>query len=249
MADLKLFFLISWCSSDRFPILTITSIVGHYCEILQSNYCLGSSNRTEATGRRCNIMSNTSIKNATQADAERCLAVLALAFGGDPACRWAWPEPQQYLEAFPRFAQAFGGNAFNLGTAYYHGAYSRVALWLPPGTRPDEESLMVVIDDTVAHKLKDAMFLMFEQMDSYHPREAHWHLPLMGVDPARQGGGIGSALLNHVLKESDRQKVLAYLEATSPRNVPLYERYGFEALGTIQVADSPPIVPILRKPL
>jgi hypothetical protein len=29
--------------------------------------------------------------------------------------------------------------------------------------------------------------------------------------------------------------VSAYLEATSPRNVPLYERHGFEAVGSIQV--------------
>lgn len=194
-------------------------------------------------------MVNTSIITATPADAKACLALLTLAFAGDPACRWAWPEPNQYLEAFPRFAQAFGGTAFDLGTAYYDSSYSGVALWLPPGAKPDEISLIQVIKDTVSNGPKDAMFKMFEQMDSYHPREAHWHLPLIGVDPARRGGGIGSALLNHVLKECDRKKVLAYLEATSPRNVPLYERHGFLALGNIQVADSPPIVPMLRRPV
>jgi GNAT superfamily N-acetyltransferase len=194
-------------------------------------------------------MSNISIKNATWAEANRCLVVLTLAFGGDPPSRWAWPDPQQYLEAFPLFAQAFGGSAFELGTAYYHAGYSGVALWLPPGATPDGEYLIQVIKDTVAHGLRDAMFSMFEQMDSYHPTEAHWHLPLIGVDPPRQGRGIGLSLLNHVLKACDEQKVLAYLEATSPRNIPLYERQGFKALGSIQVADSPPIVPMLRKPL
>jgi GNAT superfamily N-acetyltransferase len=194
-------------------------------------------------------MPTTSIKTATSADTKRCLAVLTLAFAGDPACRWAWPDPLQYLEAFPRFAQAFGGSAFDLGTAYYDSSYSGVALWLPPGAKPDEESLIQVINDTVAPGLKDAMFKMFEQMDSYHPGEAHWHLPLIGVDPAHQGGGIGIALLNHVLKECDGQRIPAYLEATSTRNVPLYERHGFRALGKIQVLDSPPIVPMLRKPL
>ncbi len=43
------------------------------------------------------------------------------------------------------------------------------------------------------------MFSMFEQMDALHPQEPHWHLPLIGVDPAHQGKGIGSALLSHIL--------------------------------------------------
>src|SRR5215469_15931799 len=188
-------------------------------------------------------MSDPSIRTALAADVERCLAALTLAFSGDPPCRWAWPDPQQYLEAFPRFARAFGGGAIDLGTAQYYEGFSGVALWLPPGAAPDEESLVKVIENTVADERKSAMFSMFEQMDALHPQEAHWHPPLIGVDAAHQGKGIGSALLSHVLKMCDAQKVSAYLEATSPRNVPLYERHGFEAVGSVQVADSPQIIP------
>jgi GNAT superfamily N-acetyltransferase len=193
-------------------------------------------------------MSDPFIRTAIAADAERCLATLTLAFSGDPPCRWAWPDPQQYLEAFPRFARAFGGRAIDHGTAHYYEGFSGVALWLPPGAAPDEESLVKMIEDTVTDERKGAMFSMFEQMDALHPLEAHWHLPLIGVDPAHQGKGIGSALLSHILNVCDDQNVPAYLEATSPRNVPLYERHGFEAVGSIQVADSPQIIPMLRKP-
>ena len=193
-------------------------------------------------------MSDTVIRTAAAADTERCLAVLTLAFDADPPCRWAWPDPQQYLEAFPRFARAFGGAAIEHGTANYHEGFSGVALWLSPGVTPDEASLMSVIQDTVKGATKDAMFSMFEQMDAFHPREAHWHLPLVGVDPAHRGKGIGATLLRHVLNACDSQKLLAYLEATSWQNLRLYERNGFEALGTIQVADSPPVVPMMRKP-
>jgi GNAT superfamily N-acetyltransferase len=105
-----------------------------------------------------------------------------------------------------------------------------------------------VIQDTVTAARREAMFSMFEQMDAHHPREAHWHLPLIGVDPAHQGKGVGAALLRQVLNACDSQKVLAYLEATSVRNVPLYERHGFEALGSVKVADSPPVVPMVRSP-
>jgi GNAT superfamily N-acetyltransferase len=193
-------------------------------------------------------MSNVPINAAGSASAERCQAVLTLAFAGDPACRWAWPDPQQFLEAFPHFEQAFAGRAYELGTAYYHAGYSGAALWLPPHATPDEEAVTQVIRDTVTDQVKGAMFTMLEQLEVHHPEQAHWYLPLIGVDPAHQGKGIGSALLTHALKACDEQQLPAYLEATSPRSVALYERHGFVALGCIQVADSPPIVPMLRKP-
>jgi GNAT superfamily N-acetyltransferase len=193
-------------------------------------------------------MSERLIRTAKMSEAERCFAVLTLAFAADPAARWAWPDPQQYVDAFPRFTRAFGGGAVDAGTAHYVEGFSGVALWLPPGISPDEASLMRAIADTVADELKDAMFSMFEQMDAYHPHEPHWHLPLIGVDPVSQGRGYGSALLSRVLDECDRQRRLAYLEATSPRNVSLYERHGFAVLGTIQVGTSPPIFPMVRKP-
>src|SRR5918911_4276406 len=103
------------------------------------------------------------LRTVTGAEAERCFAALTLAFGSDPPCRWAWPDPQQYLEAFPHFARAFGGGAIEHGTANYYEGFSGVAWWLPPGVAPDEASLVRVIQDTVAVAQKDAMFSMFEQ--------------------------------------------------------------------------------------
>ena len=114
-------------------------------------------------------MADSLIRTVTAANTERCLAVLTLAFGSDPPCCWAWPDPQQYLEAFPRFARAFGGRAIDLGTAHYYEGFSGTALWLPPGAAPDEASLVLVIQDTVAAEQRNAMFLMFEQMEVYPP--------------------------------------------------------------------------------
>jgi ribosomal protein S18 acetylase RimI-like enzyme len=85
-------------------------------------------------------------------------------------------------------------------------------------------------------------------MASYHPHEPHWYLPLLGVDPTRQGQGIGSALLQHAAALCDRAGQLAYLESSNPANVPLYERHGFEVVGTIQAGASPTFYPMVRKP-
>ncbi len=70
---------------------------------------------------------------------------------------------------------------------------------------------------------------------------------MIGVDPARQGMGLGSALLAHALAAVDREAKPAYLEATTESSRDLYARHGFEVIGTIQAADSPPMFPMVRK--
>jgi ribosomal protein S18 acetylase RimI-like enzyme len=92
------------------------------------------------------------------------------------------------------------------------------------------------------------MSQVFEQMGKFHPEEPCWYLPLIGVDPTCQGRGYGSALLRYALEQVDGTGAPAYLESSNPRNVPLYERHGFEVLGRIQAGSSPTVVPMLRRP-
>ena len=185
---------------------------------------------------------------AVASDTEKAIATLVLAFSSDPACRWAWPDPQQYLASFPDFVRAIAGRAFEHGTAYYLDGYAGAALWLPPGIYPDEEALDEVIQRTILAEDQPDMLAVFEQMAAYHPSEPHWYLPLIGVDPSRQRQDCGSELLRHTLATCDRDGSLAYLESTNPENTRLYLRHGFEVLGTIQAGASPPISPMLRRP-
>jgi ribosomal protein S18 acetylase RimI-like enzyme len=67
------------------------------------------------------------------------------------------------------------------------------------------------------------------------------------VDPTLQGQGIGSALLQHALARCDQDHTPAYLESSSPANLPLYQRHGFEVVGTIQAGSSPTFWPMVRQ--
>ena len=188
------------------------------------------------------------VKTAGESDEAAVIDALRLAFAADPATRWVWPEPQKYLSHFSSFVKAFGGKAFAYKSAHYIGNYSGVALWLPPNVHPDVEQLIALLQSTGSEDAKRYGPQIFEKMDSYHPKEPHWYLPLLGVDPLYHGKGFGSALLQHALAKCDQDNVYAYLESSNPRNIPLYERHGFELLGTIQFNTSPSIVPMLRKP-
>src|SRR5436190_9627255 len=92
-------------------------------------------------------MTTLDVKAATADEKAAVFAILTLAFSGDPATRWTWPDPKAYLEAFPHFAIAFGGAAFAKGSALRVGS-AGAALWLPPGTEPDEAALDVLIERT-----------------------------------------------------------------------------------------------------
>lgn len=179
-------------------------------------------------------------------DEARALAVLVSAFAADPAVRWMYPDAEQYAASFPSFARAFAGRAFEHGTADTLAQLSAVALWLPPGVQPDEAGVVDVLQRSVHEARLPELFTLFEQMGAFHPERPHWYLPLIGVTPSAQGRGCGAGLLRRGLARCDEDHIPAYLEATSVRSVPLYERLGFTAVGEIKTRTSPSIIPMVR---
>ncbi|MEX0589968.1 MAG: GNAT family N-acetyltransferase [Xanthobacteraceae bacterium] len=141
--------------------------------------------------------------------------------------------------------RAFGGNAFAHNAADQIADFA-AALWLPPGIEPDHEAMGAIIEVNMPAARMQYGAGLFEQMGKFHPTEPHWYLPLIGTDPLHQGKGFGSALLEHAIRRCDKDRLPAYLESSSPGNVPLYERFGFKVIGTIQAGSSPPLIPMFR---
>jgi ribosomal protein S18 acetylase RimI-like enzyme len=193
-------------------------------------------------------MTKPIIKAVTPANADQAVGTIVLAFGADPIARWFYPDPHEYLLHLPGFGREFAGKAFEQCSAYYIDGYLGAALWLPPDVHPEETALAALLQRTIPEKNQQEIFAFIEQMDRSHPSEPHWYLPMIGVDPAQQGKGYGSALLKHALERCDGEGKLAYLEASSPKSIPLYQRHGFELVSTIEVGSSPPLFPMVRKP-
>ena len=79
-------------------------------------------------------------------------------------------------------------------------------------------------------------------VDGFHSKHMpvpHWYLWALGVDPARQRQGIGTALLRPVLARSDREVHPCYLETQVPGNVSFYERLGFRVVEEANVPQQP----------
>jgi GNAT superfamily N-acetyltransferase len=131
------------------------------------------------------------------------------------------------------------------------GDVVEAALWAPPGavpvSGPDAEELGQRIVELAG---PDApRFLGVNKLfDDNHPTGSYWYLRFLGVAPAWQGQGIGSALMTPVLARCDREGVRAYLDATSQRNRRLYERHGFAAEEPFAPPGGPPLWPMWHQP-
>lgn len=114
------------------------------------------------------------------------------------------------------------------------------AIWLAPGRKPYDLSLWRQL--TLAPLMFSIAgvsgmsrgFALAEDMETLHPHEPHAHLVFLGVAPTAQGRGVGSAILKHTLAPLDASGTVGYLEATTDRNVALYQRHGFEVTGEIK---------------
>jgi GNAT superfamily N-acetyltransferase len=193
-------------------------------------------------------MSDRIIKTAELSDMDRIVDLLVLAFDSDPVERWLYPDPHAYLVNFPIFLRALIAKSFECHQVYYLDNFAGAVLWLPPDVYMDEEPIIAALDRTVDIRKHADTLAVNDLMTKYHPKEPHWYLAIIGVDPAHQGKGVGTLLLEYTLDVCDREQKLAYLESTNPKNISLYERHGFECIGTIRSGEVPPMIPMIRSP-
>ena len=181
------------------------------------------------------------------------LPTLLVALADDPALRWVYPDDETWERAFPELMLLASRGAFDAGTVDVVAEGAGVAIWSPPGPDVDPEEINAMWGAHYQQHVDPArlgdIYAWGEQFGHFHPTEPHWYLGMLGVAPGQQGRGHGSALLRVGLERCDRDGLPAYLESGEPRNRALYERHGFEVLGEVQVADSPPFWPMLRPPV
>jgi len=188
------------------------------------------------------------VRRARVDEMPQTIASIVAAFLTDPIARFAWPSPHDHLRAMPLATQAFAGGSFAHGAAWVSADFCGAALWLPPGVHPDGEALERVFGESAKPEHLADLVATLEKMVQYHPDEPHWYLPMIGVEPNAQGRGIGAALLRHALARCDDDGLPAYLESSNARNIPLYERHGFEVMGEIRMGAAPLVTPMLRRP-
>ena len=141
------------------------------------------------------------------------ISTIVLGFAADPMARWAWPDSSEYLRIMPQFVMAFGGRAFEHGTAYITEGTRAAALWLPPGVEPDEAAMGAVMGGALRPEIAQDIGHVLQRMAEHHPHEPHWYLPIIAADPNWIGQGLGTLLMKHALRRCDEEGVAAISKA------------------------------------
>jgi ribosomal protein S18 acetylase RimI-like enzyme len=191
------------------------------------------------------------IRTASVHDLARVGLALSRAFHDDPVLVWSLPHPDRRREVLPGFFTLFAGAFQRHGHVHRTVDGTGAALWAPPGVTPvgdDESDAFGAAMQELVGSDAERTFIISELLEENHPHDPVWYLNFVGVEPAGQGRGIGSALLEHVLVEADRNGEPAYLDATSMRNRRLYERHGFVTTRELLLPDGPPMWPMWRDP-
>jgi len=163
--------------------------------------------------------------------------VLARAFADDPLFVHVLSDPVERGRLMLPFMVACTQYGRLFGEVYVtSGAVVASAVWLPPGggirsEERNERAGLTAVIDTFSDGARARFTAAVHHLNAIreHARSTpHWYLFLIGVDPSRQGLGLGSQLIRPMLARADQDGVECHLLTEQGRNVPFYQRHGFE---------------------
>lgn len=171
----------------------------------------------------------TLVRPAAPGDLDAAADALSAAFADYPWTRYVIPE-DGYAERLHTLQHLYLRHALRHGiVAVTDPAGGVIALLPPDAPEPDAGTIRQIIalhGDRIGRVGDDGSAPPADDPGSGRP--AAWRLETLGVHPDRQGGGLGGALVRFALDAAARRGAHEIeLETSDPRNVRLYERFGF----------------------
>ena len=181
-------------------------------------------------------------------------AMLARAFANDPTTDWLFPSPKGRERRLERWYRLNVTALADAGEGWVTEDLATAALWLPMGLARGGERphlatqlwLNLRIGAALRSRLLPALQVNFA-VHSRHPREPSWYLAALGTEPALQGRGLGTAVLQPVLRRCDAAGLPATLDTVTAEDVAFYQRRGFEVVDEVKRPGAPHFR-IMRRP-
>jgi GNAT superfamily N-acetyltransferase len=193
---------------------------------------------------------------STLQDVPQLVDCLCASFDTDPVINWFLRQDERRDSAFREFFDvAIRRQTLPFGEVFHHGDFEGVAMWSPPGTwrlSLWDQLLLFPSILRLIPRLRELPRILkgLQAMEDQHPQQPHRYLSFLCTHPDYRGQGIGHALLQAMLDQSDREGVAVYLENTDPVNLGFYQSHGFVVTGEIVLPspNPPPYSTMLRHP-
>ena len=195
------------------------------------------------------------IRPARPADIDALARLLARAFKDDPYFGWIVRGGEDRVSRLAiGFETILRHDSAGLSATYVAGDLDGVAVWCPPGY----EGAGLLRQLTSAPRWAACagwsrlprVWAAATTLARARPDVPHYRLSLLAVEPARQGKGLGAALLEPVLARCDRDLIVASLKTANERTIRFYERCGFEVVRVLRPpAGAPPVWLLNRLPI
>ena len=169
----------------------------------------------------------------------RAAQVLALSFVGDALLLWPMrSDIDAYTGALIQLEPLARGYA-EIGVLWACDDVTGVVGWVPPTLGDQVGAIVEATADELSSVFDDDGVRYAAQggwIAEHVPSEPVWYLEIIGVDPAVQGRGIGTALIQHGMERAQADGLPAFLETSVEGNVAYYERLGFRV---VEEGDAP----------
>ncbi len=179
-------------------------------------------------------------------DMKTAASVVARAFFDYPSLIAYFPDPVKRTWKLPWYMERVLKTALAYGEVMTTPYLSGVLFLLPPGrTRLTDWDYVkcgflaapfVVGIRRYAYVDACEKMLADTQVRLLQGRK-HYYLWGLAVDPGRQHGGVGTALLNELYFKADQNGMPIYLETHKEANVAYYEQRGFHLIHTGKMPD------------
>jgi ribosomal protein S18 acetylase RimI-like enzyme len=164
--------------------------------------------------------------------------VMAQAFFEDPYFTFILPEAGKRARILPWLFERTIRYGQRYGRVFTTPGLEGVAMWLGPqntglAVMGALRTGLFLLPLKLSRQELERSLSLANYAEKLHKKSVtrrHWYLYGLGVEPSRQGQGIGGALLRPILAQADRERLACYLDTNNEFNVPFYERYGFAVI-------------------
>lgn len=182
------------------------------------------------------------VRTATHEDLPQAVRTLGRAFLHYPFTRHTIAA-EDHATRLERFNHIFVSRiGLDHGSVWVSEDRSAVAVWTTPATA-NAGAVFAEIGPELAELAGDrAPFSASaeETMRPHRPTEPAWFLATVGVDPDRQGRGLGRAVILPGVEAAEKAGVPAFLETSDERNVRFYQGLGFDVTADYALPDGGP---------